>query len=219
MDCVWITAVRTGAATALAAKYLARPDSTSVGILGCGVQGRSNLAALAAQFALTRVVAYDPLPGAAARFAEHAKATYGVAATATDDPRAAVSGCDLVVTAGDDRVRHCTIQPGWLDAGSFASLVDMDVAWDDRAMQEVDKYVTDDLGQYQSYVARGFHFQGTPPLYGLLGEIVAGKRPGRTSAAERTMTCNIGCAIGDMATASLVYARALAQGLGRRLPL
>ena len=46
MDCTWITAMRTGAATALAASYLARPESETVGILGCGVQGRTNLEAL-----------------------------------------------------------------------------------------------------------------------------------------------------------------------------
>jgi len=54
MDCVWITAKRTGAATALAAKYLARPESERVGILGCGVQGRSNLEALRVLFPIRR---------------------------------------------------------------------------------------------------------------------------------------------------------------------
>ena len=46
MDCVWITAMRTGAASALSARYLARPDSSVIGILGCGVQGRTNLEAM-----------------------------------------------------------------------------------------------------------------------------------------------------------------------------
>ena len=59
MDCTWITAKRTGAASALAAKYLARPESETLGVLGCGVQGRSNLEALRVLFPLKRVVAYD----------------------------------------------------------------------------------------------------------------------------------------------------------------
>ncbi len=219
MDCMWITAKRTGAATAVAAKYLARPDAATVGILGCGVQGRTNLEALAALFPITHVAAYDALPGQAARFAAAAAEQYGLTAVASDDPRDAVSGRDLVVTAGDDRVRHCTIQPGWFGEGGFASLVDMDVYWQDAALAEADKFVTDDLGQFESYAARGFHFQGTPPLYATLGEIVAGKKPGRTSDRERTITCNIGAAIGDMATATLVYREALARGVGRRLPL
>ncbi|MBW2196262.1 MAG: hypothetical protein JRF58_00100 [Deltaproteobacteria bacterium] len=59
MDCVWITAVRTGAATALSARHLARPESSVVGVLGCGVQGRTNVEALNTLFPLKRVMAYD----------------------------------------------------------------------------------------------------------------------------------------------------------------
>ena len=69
MDATWITAQRTGAATAVAAKYLARPDSTSVGIIACGVQGRSNLEALSHIFNLSRAYAYDIDPEIAKKFA------------------------------------------------------------------------------------------------------------------------------------------------------
>jgi len=219
MDCVWITAKRTGAATALSAKYLARPDSETVGILGCGVQGRSNLEALKVLFPIRKVIAYDPVPEQAERFGTEATAQYGVAVVVADEPRKAVSGCDLVVTAGDDRRRHCTIKPGWFEEGGFASLVDMDVYWDDAALQEVDKFTTDDLAQFESSRSGGYHFQGVPPLYATLGEIVAGKKAGRTAPRERTMACNRGAAIGDMATAMLIYERAVARGAGRRLPL
>ena len=70
MDCVWITAMRTGAATAVAAKYLARPESSVVGVLGCGVQGRSNVEALNVLFPLERVMAYDMDAEAARSYAE-----------------------------------------------------------------------------------------------------------------------------------------------------
>jgi ornithine cyclodeaminase/alanine dehydrogenase-like protein (mu-crystallin family) len=219
MGCAWITAQRTGAATAVAAKHLARPDSATVGILGCGVQGRSNLEALKALFPITRVVAYDSAPEQAQRFAAEVAAQHGLSVTVAPEPRRAVSGCPLVVTAGDDRYRHCTIKPGWFEEGSFASLVDMDVYWEDAALQEVDKFITDDLGQFESYRRRGFHFQGTPPLYATLGEIVAGRKPGRTDAGERTMACNIGAAIGDVATARLVRAHAVVRGVGTWLPV
>src|SRR5262245_60467159 len=62
MDCTWITAQRTGAATAVAAKHLARKDSRNIGIIACGVQGRSNLEALACLFQIQKVVAYDLYP-------------------------------------------------------------------------------------------------------------------------------------------------------------
>src|SRR5512147_453862 len=73
MDCTWITAMRTGAATAVSAKHLARPESESVGILGSGVQGRSNLEALNELFKIKHVVAYDPLPEQIDRFAADMK--------------------------------------------------------------------------------------------------------------------------------------------------
>ena len=69
MDCTWITAKRTGAATGIAARYLARQDSSTVGIVACGVQGRSNLEALRALFPIQRVLAYDTSPAALARYA------------------------------------------------------------------------------------------------------------------------------------------------------
>src|SRR5512135_1090378 len=68
MDCTWITAYRTGAASALAAKYLARTDSQVAGILACGVQGRTNLEALKALFPIQRVYAHDVLPEAQRRY-------------------------------------------------------------------------------------------------------------------------------------------------------
>src|SRR5512135_1582099 len=70
MDCTWITAYRTGAASALSAKYLARPESRVVGILACGVQGRTNLEAMAAQFKIERVYAYDNRSDVQGRFVE-----------------------------------------------------------------------------------------------------------------------------------------------------
>jgi len=217
MDCMWITAKRTGAATALSAKYLARPDSQVVGILGCGVQGRSNLEALHVLFPLTRVVAYDTSARQLDAFAAEA-ASQGIEVVKAGEPREAVDGCDLVVTAGVSRPRHCTIKPGWLNEGAFASLLDLDAYWEDAALQQVDKFTTDDLPQMDHYRAMG-HFQGIPPIYATLGEIAAGKKPGRQTEKERTIAANIGVAMADMATAVLVHRRAAERGLGRWLPL
>ncbi len=69
MDATWITAKRTGEGEEVVARNLARPDNATVGILACGVQGRSNLEALAEVFRIERVRAYDIDPGAARRYA------------------------------------------------------------------------------------------------------------------------------------------------------
>lgn len=219
MDGTWITAKRTGAATAVAAKYLARPDSEVCGILGCGIQGRSNLEALRLLFPIKRVLAYDLEPQARARYAEEMEKAFGLEVIPVDGPRQAVAGCDLVVTAGPIlKTPHATIKAGWLERGAFASLVDYDSYWDRAALREVDKFCTDDLPQLEYYQRLGY-FQDIPPVYADLGQLVTGQKPGREGPAERTMACNLGLALDDMATAPLVYRRAIDQGAGTWLPL
>jgi len=219
MDCVWITAKRTGAATAVAAKYLARPNSEVVGILGCGVQGRSNLEALHVCLPLKRVLAYDVDPQAQQRYAQEMHERLGLEVVPVCEPQQAVAGCDVVVTAGPIlRVPHATIKPGWFEPGGFASLVDFDSYWHPDALREADKFCTDDVPQLEHYREVGY-FQNIPPIHADLGELVTGQKPGRETEAERTMACNLGLALDDMATAPLIYRRALERGIGTWLPL
>jgi len=219
MDCVWITAQRTGAATAVAARRLARPDSSILGVLGCGVQGRSNLEALSLLFDLRLVRAYDTNADAAQAYVEEARERFGISAHVVATPREAVSGCDMVVTAGPIQKRpHRTIEPGWLDAGAFASLVDYDSYWQPRALHEADKFCTDDEPQLRLYQGLGY-FQDIPAIHADLGELVTRRKPGRETDRERTFACNLGLAINDMAVAPLVYDRAAQAGIGVSLPL
>jgi ornithine cyclodeaminase/alanine dehydrogenase-like protein (mu-crystallin family) len=219
MDCTWITAQRTGAATAVAAKHLARADSATVGIVACGVQGRSNLEALHCLFRLTRVKAYDLSFEIARRYARDMAARLGLAVEPVRELADAVRGLDIVVTSGPILKRPAPAIPsGWLAPGAFASLVDFDSSWQGPALQQVDKLATDDLAQMRYYRHEGY-FRDTPEPYADLGEIVAGAKPGRETAQERTMAINLGLALEDVATASRVYRQALAMGLGTRLPL
>lgn len=218
MDCSWITAMRTGAATAVAAKYLARPDSHTVGILGCGVQGRSNLDALRNVLPLTKVVAYDVLPAAVNRFVDDIHG-WNMEIVKAQEPRQAVEGMDVVVTAGPILHKpHATIKAGWWKPGTFASLVDFDSFWEGAAMKEASKFCTDDIPQLEHYRSIGY-FQDIPPIHASLGELVAGKKPGRQSPQERTIACNLGLALDDMAVAPIVYRRAKERGIGTWLPL
>jgi ornithine cyclodeaminase/alanine dehydrogenase len=219
MDCTWITAQRTGAATAVAAKYLARMDSESVSILGCGVQGRSNLEALKVLFPLKKVRAYDVSPERRANYAEEMSSELEIEAVPIANAREAVEGSDIVVTAGPIlRKPHATIQPGWLAEGAFASLVDFDSYWHPDALRQADKFCTDDVPQLEHYRQIGY-FQNLPPIHADLGELVTGRKPGRQTPAERTFACNLGLALDDIATAPLIYKRALEKGVGTWLPL
>ncbi len=219
MDCTWITAKRTGAATAVAARYLARPESESVGILACGVQGRSNLEALATEFKVRSVKAYDLYPEVARRYAEEMSAQLGLDIEPVKTPAEAVRGMDLVVTSGPIvREPSPTIEAGWLAPGAFASPVDFDSYWTGAALAQADKLATDDLAQMR-YYRQGGYFRTTPEPYADLGEIAAGLKPGREAPEERTMSINLGLALDDMATAIRIYQRASEQGIGSELPL
>jgi ornithine cyclodeaminase/alanine dehydrogenase-like protein (mu-crystallin family) len=219
MDCVWITAMRTGAATALSARFLARKDSSTVGILGCGVQGRTNLEALKVLFPVKRVRAYDTDPAISGRYASEMSKRFNIDVTPVPRPQEAVKGCDIVVTAGPILKKpHRTIRPGWFEEGSFASLVDFDSYWHPDAMKESSKFCTDDVAQLMHYKGAGY-FQDIPPIHADLGQLVAGEKRGRENARERTMTANLGLAIDDMAVAPKIYERALEMGIGKRLPL
>jgi ornithine cyclodeaminase/alanine dehydrogenase len=219
MDCIWITAMRTAAATAVAARRLARPESSVVGILGCGVQGKTNTEALNVLFPLEKVMAYDLNPEAVQSFAEDISSRFDLTVVPADTPKQAVIGCDLVVTAGPILKKpHRTIQAGWLDEGAFASLVDFDSYWHPAAIMEVDKFCTDDVPQLRHYQEVGY-FQHIPPVYADLGELVAGKKPGRETPTERAIACNLGLAMDDMAVAPTIYQRAVEEKIGTWLPL
>ncbi len=219
MDCTWITAKRTGAATAVAAKHLARPESRTVGIIACGVQGRSNLEALACCFPLKRVKAYDISPEAASAYQREMSELLELDIETVDTAREAIEGSDLVVTSGPI-LKHPQppIEPGWLAEGAFASPVDFDSYWQGAALAEADKLATDDVRQMGYYREVGY-FSETPEPYADLGEIVSGKRLGRESPRERNICINLGLALDDMATAIRVYERAKAQGIGSELAL
>ncbi len=219
MDATWLTAMRTGAATAVAAKYLARPESCRVGIIACGVQGRSNLEALACLFPIRKVKAYDLFPEIAERYAREMSEALAVEVEAVTKVREAVRDLDIVVTSGPIlKNANRLIEADWLSPGAFASPVDFDSYWKSSALKQVDKLATDDIAQMEYYRQEGY-FVETPEVYADLGEIVAGKKVGRERDRERTVCINLGLALCDMATAIRIYERAIQEGIGDWLRL
>jgi ornithine cyclodeaminase/alanine dehydrogenase len=219
MDCSWITAYRTGAATGLSAKYLARPNSQVAAILACGVQGRTNLEALACLFPLQRVYAYDILPEVQAKFIEEMSAKFKFEIIPAKGPKEAVMASDLVVTSGPI-LKHPTptIEKDWLKPGGFGSAVDFDSYWTGPAIAQMDRISTDDHAQFQYYRTSGY-FGQTPDPFADLGELAAGLKPRRGSDKERILAINLGLAMDDMAIAPDIYRRAREKRIGTWLPL
>ena len=220
MDCTWITAKRTGAATAVAAKYLAREDSESFGILGCGVQGRSNLEALLVVCKdLKEVKAYDVNRENLRRYVEDMHREYGVKVIPVSSPREAVENCDVVVTAGPIlKNPQPVIKALWFKDGGFACPIDFDSYWTSEAMHSMDKFCTDDYEQLKYYKENGY-FQNIPEVYAELSNIVSGEKLGRENGKERIMSMHLGLAIEDIATALLVYEKAIKTRSGTELQL
>ena len=223
MDCVWITAMRTGASVGIAARYLAREGSDTAAIVGCGVQARTSLRALVEELpALAAVRCCDLLPAATQRYIADMAALFPAlrfvsCASAPD----AVRPADVVVTAIPIAAHpEPDLDAGMLKEGVLAVALDYDSAWTSAAMRECDKFCSDDIEQLLSTKEHGVYFGGIPAAISAdLGELAAGLKPGRENDSERIFSMNMGIAVDDMVTAKVLYERALERGAGVRLPL
>lgn len=219
MDCTWITAYRTAAATALSATYLARPESSVVAILACGWQGRTHLEALAGLFPIGRAYAYDLQANVQAAFVKEMSDQLGIEVVGVAEPRLAVQASHIVVTSGPIlKSPRPTIESDWVQPGTFASAVDFDSYWTPGALQSFDRLATDDHAQFEYYQRAGY-FRETPRPYADLGELTTGQKSGRQNDQERTMAINLGVALEDIAVAARIYELARQRGLGHWLEL
>ena len=223
MDSMEITTLRTGAATAIAAKYLARKDSRSATICGCGNQGRVQLRAIRHACRVEEALAWDIQKDAAERFALAMAAELGIAVMPVDDLAAALRQSDLCVTCTP--AKKFFIHERDVPQGMFIAAVGADN--DDK--QELDpallgpknKIVADVVAQCAAigdlHHALAAGMATVSGVYAELGEIVCGKKPGRTSAEEITIFDSTGMALQDAASAVLVYEKAMTAGKGMKV--
>jgi ornithine cyclodeaminase/alanine dehydrogenase len=220
MDSTWITAMRTAAATAVTAEYLAAPSAATMAMLGCGVQGRTNVEALRIVLpGLRGVRAYDINPDALRRYVEEVSQRYGVEVHPCASPREALRGAHIVVTAGPiEPTASRSIDADWLEPGMLAIALDYDCYWRPRALKAAHKFFTDDIPQMEHLREYGY-FLDIPPVTGEIGEVVAGKRKGRERPEEIIVAMNMGISVEDVTVARRVYNLAVARGRGTSLPL
>jgi ornithine cyclodeaminase/alanine dehydrogenase-like protein (mu-crystallin family) len=222
VDGTSVTNMRTGGHAAVGAKFLARPESTRVGIIGCGNEGRTHLLALNELFPLSEVAAFDIDEEQVARFAQDVSARTGVTVEAAPSVEAAAAGADIVcvVTTAPEPV----LLSEWVEAGTHvcAATGFRDVA--KSCATDFDKWVVGWYGRDLEWI------EG--PEVGKLGglapgdlskadihadiatEIMSGSRPGRERFAERTIMTHMGMPALDAAVASLVYELALEADAG-----
>ncbi len=219
MDAGSVTALRTGAATAVVARRLARSDARTITIVGCGVQGQVQLAALASVLPLERAWTVDVDVSRAQALAAQAGATLGLRVDAANDLLAAVRQSDVCVTCTPGR--RVVLSYGDVPAGAFVAAVGAD----SQGKQELDPalvasatLVVDvleqcaEIGELQHALAAGLMTRDQ--VHAELADLVIGRRPGRTRADEITIFDSTGTALQDVAAAIAVYEKARASGRG-----
>ena len=224
MDSIEITILRTGAATAVAARRLARRGAKVAAICGCGNQGRVQLRALSRVIRLEQVFAWDIDRARAERFAAQMAQELGLRISAVSDAAAALERGDVCVTCTPSRspfVRRELLKPGAFVAA---------VGADNEEKQELDAAVTASsklvvdvldqcatIGELHHALAAGL--MKREAVHAELGEVVAGRRAARESDEELIVFDSTGTALEDVAVAWLAYERAVADGVGMAVDL
>ena len=215
--------MRTGAASGVATKYMARPDAAEVGIFGSGKQARTQLMAICKVRRVRQVHVYSPNEERRRRFAEEMSAACQTEVVPTSHPERAAENKDIV-DHGDDQPRAGADRPV-AGAGAHVNAIgsnyltkaELDVAVFRRcAMVVVDSkdQARLEAGDFQQPLEEGvLHWSDVREL----GQVVVGRYPGRKQPQDVTLFKSLGIALEDVATAARVYARAQAEGVGKTI--
>ncbi len=224
MDGTLITGMRTGGAAGVATKYLGRRDSRVVGIVGAGFLARFHLDAFVNIMKVELVKIYDVVRSKAEQFAKRYSSIYGIDINVVDEVREAVYGVDILATLTPSR--KPIVMDEWVSEGMHINAMGADAPGKeelDPAILRRAKIVVDDIeqaihsGEINVPISRGIIRK--EDIYGELGEIVAGNKPGRTSDNEITIFDSTGLAIQDVIVAWHVYREAEKRGIGRIINL
>ena len=223
MGATYLTSMRTGAAGAVAARTLARQNSHVVGIIGAGVQARTQLLGLSRHFHIEQVIVSDSSLERAQSFKDDIRPYLNCDCLTTACPEDACQ-CDILVTTTPSR--RPLVQDKWIRAGTHINAIGADA----RGKQELEssltkraKVVVDDLtqavhsGEVNVPITEGV--LAPEDIYAQIGEILTGKKPGRVSDEEITIFDSTGLGIQDVAAGNAVYKKALNTGLGLKLKL
>jgi alanine dehydrogenase len=221
----YLTGIRTGAASGVAAKYLAREDADVLGIFGAGIQARHQVAAILAVRQVRLVKVFDRDHIKATAFARWISTEFGLEAQATESTKEVVTGSRLVVAATTSR--EPVFSGEWLEPGTHLSGVgantpvkrELDTTCFRRSKIVVDSrdQALKEAGDLREALSSGTIT--ADQVHAELGEVITGRKVGRSSGSEITLFKSVGIAVEDIATAAYVYEQAIAKDLGARLAL
>jgi ornithine cyclodeaminase/alanine dehydrogenase len=225
LDANYLTAIRTGAASGAATKYMAPPDARRVGVIGSGAEARSQLEAVAAVRPVEQVTVYSRSPERRERFAREMSALLGCAVVPVNQPERTIADADILIVATNTAGGGPALFGRWLRPGlhviSIGSTLPTQREIDPEVWSAADRIVVDTrrlLSESGDGIAAVEAGAVTPEAVIELQDVVAGKAAGRGSAAETTLYKSVGTALQDVAVAHRAYQAARARGLGRELP-
>ena len=222
MDAEWITGQRTAAASGLVIRHLAKDSDRTLGILGCGLQGRKHLEAVhAARPQFDRCVCYDLFAERQDLFIAEMTGKFGFdSIVGMTGPEEVARACDVLVTGGPIRNdREPVIRSGWIGAGMLVVTIDYDSYVTDEAIRSMDLVLTDDYGQIEDARRNEGKFPGVTRVDSEVAELVAHGKGARTSDEQRILVFNLGIALEDLATAIEILDRAEQADAGTLLPM
>ncbi len=225
MEGNYLTAMRTGATTAVATKYLARKDSKVVGVIGTGVQAKTQILGIKEVRKIAKVLAFDLNRERSLEYKEYVESEVGIDCDVVESPYEAVKGVDILITATTSK--KPVVEGEWLKEGTHVN----SIGWVGKDSRELDsevvrrsKLVVDSIegalreaGDVIIPIKEGIISRDD--IYAELCELVSGRKPGRTSQEEITLFKSVGLAIEDVATAKLAYGMAMKKGVGTEFKL
>ena len=223
LDASGITDMRTGAVTAIGAKYLARKNAKVLGHIGARGTAYWNVRLLDSLFDFDEIRVHSRRPESRTAFAKKLSDDLGKRVTATEDWRTCIEGADIVVEASRLNEPSPELQTAWIKPGAFVVPYGTMSAVELSLTDIMSKLVVDDWGQckggkfgsLRAHVESGRLSEAT--LHAELGQIVAGLKPGRESDDETNLFWHRGLSLSDIALGHAMLEKAKRLGLGQRL--
>jgi len=221
IDAEWITSQRTAAASALVVKYQALPNAKTLGILGCGLQGRKHMEAIeAVRPDLEECICFDVRQDAQEKFIEEMRRKHSMKMTGASSAEQVCRASEVLITGGPlEVVRKPTITPDWINPGCLVVTIDYDAYITDETIADMDIILSDDLGQIEEERRTNQKFLGVPRLDTTLADLVAFGKGKRVSDNQKILGLNLGIALEDLALAIKILQRAEEQAIGIDLPI
>jgi ornithine cyclodeaminase/alanine dehydrogenase len=221
MDGLYITEIRTPCVSFASAKYMARPDTKTFGMIGCGIQGREHVRIVCNTLTqVDTIYIYDMFEDMMDKLIADIQPNIPAKIIKAKSIEEVVKNSEVFATATAIPEKPSPeIKDEWISKGQTILLSDAHTLIEDKTAKRADKYTLDSIEQHDLLEVYGYYPHGLPKVHGEIGEVCARLKPGRERNDELIICNNIGMAVEDMMLLRIMFDRALESKAGRFLPL